>query len=1010
MLRPVSYRLGKATNSGLSRTFMSFGQVAFDAQTIISADLRLRELQSGTCSARGWGVWDSGNASGSTRWTAQPNIVSKYAVSTQTKGSGTSCPVGDVQIDMKSLMQFWADSSSPSGNRGVALKAESETDVTYYKRFASSETSTPPVLEWSYNHKPSTPAAPSAGPAVSYKPAGSSAAYLYTSSTKPTLSGVVASDPDGDVMRPRFYAFADATTANGDQSSSYCTTDKYVASGTTASCAVTTALTSNTSYWIRQREQDSPGSNGDYSSAREIRVAATVPNTPAISCPGLSNNTWATTGPASNVTCTVTAAGSGYSAPSAIKVSLDGAAYTSAAITQSSSTATAKTTVTMSNRNGSHSIRAYALNPAGLSSAQALFQVGWGTASLDLPSNTPRVTTTDTVAVAATGQPRGSSAMPTAKMQWRVSGASGTVGWKDAPAGTSFSVVDVGTSATKATAIFDTTSLVGQSDATPTTPVTVSDRVATLIDLRVCLTYASGTQCTGQATVQRVPHAFGSGYPQAGAGPGSVALWTGELSVSESDADLATPDGGLSVSRSHNSFAGPAAVQNSVFGPGWTASFDGDDSGAGGAEIWDNTYVDGTLSVADADGGLMTFATPAGGQRRTSAALPTGDYIPADDDTATAGVKLTVSGTGTTTVIEVKDDSSVVTKFQVTQAPAANTAAKFRTVEVRDPAVTGKTTYSYDSAGRVSAIVAALPDGVSTCVPGTATAGCRALKIVYATQTTATSTTPGDFNGQVKQITAQVNTDADRPLATYSYDTTGRLVSETDVRSNLSTGYTWTGTGTGLRLASYTPPGRAAYTFTYSNNKLFKVTRPNPTSAGGGTAQLGAYLYNVALTGTVTGLPNMTTETAKWDQARNPSWAAALFGQDKPITAAPAANSPDWLSADLQFTDDQGYTLNTASYGAGDWQLTAQDYDDNGNVIRSWDQRAIGGIRDGSLPGDNAASDSATLTVYNARHQLGWQRGHSGRHVGHRHLRTGTRCGRRRRHPQAAPHPHGHQL
>lgn len=959
-------RVGKATSSGLARTFMSFPQTAFDGQTIIAADLRLRELQSGTCSARGWGVWNSGNSSTSTRWTAQPTIISKYAVSTQTKGSGTSCPVGDVQIDMKSLMQYWTGSTPVS--RGLTLEAESETDVTYYKRFASSETSTPPVLEWTYDRAPGQMAAPTPTLGVSYRPTGSSVSYLYASTTQLSVTGTMPSDPDGDVVNGRFNAFTDATTTAGSAAHGYCSNNTFVSSGSRVSCILNQDLSANTSYWIRSRARDANNVDGALSGPTEVRIASVKPTAPSISCPGLTNNTWTTTGPSANVNCTITATGTGYSAPSTIRVSVDGAAYTTLAITQPTSSVSVNKTVTMSNKTGGHSIKAYAANPAGLSSDQGLFQVGWGTASLDLPSNDPLVTTTDTVAVAATGQPRGSSSLPTAKVQWRVSGATGATGWKDAPAGTNFSVVDLGTAATKATAVFDTTLLVGQSDATPSTTITVSDRVATLIDVRVCLAYDSGSQCTGQSTVQRVPHAFGSGYPQAGAGPGSVALWTGELSVSDTDANLAAPDGWLSVSRSHNSFAGPADVQNRVFGPGWTASFDGDNSGAGGAEIWDNTYVDGTISVADADGGLMTFAAPGGGQRRTTAALPTGDYVPADDDTATAGVRLTVSGTGTTTVIEVKDDTSVVTKFQVTQAPTANAAAKFQTVEVRDPAVTGKTTYSYDSSGRVTAIVAPLPDGVTTCVPGTGagTAGCRALKISYATTTTATASTPGDFIGQVKQITAQVNTDSDRPLATYSYDSTGQLVAQTDVRSNLTTTYTWTGTGTGLRLATYTPPGRAAYTFVYSNNKLFKVTSPNPASAGGGTAQLGAYLYNVPLSGTVTGLPNMTTEVAKWDQARDPSWAAAVFGQNKFITAAPAANSPDWLYAGLQFTDDQGYTLNNASYGAGDWQINAADYDDNGNVIHSWDERAIAGIRHGSLAGDSAASDSATLIAYNA--------------------------------------------
>ena len=954
-------RIGLPSYGDKARTFLNFSQGGFAGKTITSASLRLREVYAGTCAARGWSAWNAGAASTSSRWTTPPWIGSKYAVATESKGNSSSCPAGDVSIDMKTQLQLWADETSTT--RGLLLRAESETDTSSWKRFASSETSTPPVLRYTYNRAPGAMAVPSLAPATTYKPAGSSTSYLYTSSTKPTLSGVVPADGDGDVMRGRFYAFADATTANGNDAVSYCSNYAYVAGGTTASCALATALTANGSYWVRARAQDSNAENGPYSAGREIRIASVTPAPPAISCPGLTNNTWTTTGPSTTTACTVAAVGSGYSAPSAIKWAVDGKAWTTTAITQSASAATAKITASVPSGTGGHKIAAYAINPAGLTSGQAVFQTGWGTASLDAPRPTPMTTTTDTVAVAASGPPRGRSGLPAAKVQWRVAGATGTAGWKDAPAGTSFAVTDAA-GATKATATFDTTLLVGQADASA---VTVAERTSTLLDLRVCLGYDSGTQCTGSTTVQRVPHAYGSGFPEADAGPGRVALWTGELSVSDTDAELATPDGGLSVSRSHNSFAGPSAIQNRVFGPGWTASFDGDDSGAGGAELWDNTFADGTLAVADSDGGLLLFKTPGAtpGLRRGGASLATGPYLPADDDTAAAGVTLTVSGTGASTVVELKDDDGIVTRFQVTAAPVTNQPAVFKTVEVREPAAGTKTTYSYDAAGRVAAIVAALPDGVSTCAPGTPSPGCRVLKISYATATAATATTPGDFVGQVKQISAQVNTDPDRPLASYRYDVQGRLVSVTDVRVNLSTGYTWTGSGTGLRLATLTPPGQAGYTFDYAANKLSRVSRPNPGSAGGGTAQLGAYVYGVPLAGTVPGLPDLAVEVDRWGQDRDPTWAAAVFGPDTPIGAAPAAGSAAWQAADLQFTDGQGYTLNTASYGAGDWQLTAADYDVHGNVVRAWDERAIAGIRDGSLAPGAAARDVATVTVYN---------------------------------------------
>lgn len=949
----------------LARTYLAFSTTPIQGKTITSASLNLYGTYTRTCAANGWSAWSSGVPTTATRWTDQPTIGTKYATSTEAKGYQASCPNGTVKIDMTRQLQGWSGSTvSP---RGVLLRADDETDTAYWKEFASSETSHPPVLRWSYSRAPGATATPTASPWRSYAPGGSGTpTFYYTSDTTPQVSAVMATDPDGDVMRGRFFAFDNSTTVSETDKISSCAANTYVAGGATSSCSLGTALSANSTVWIRARSQDSTGLNGSMSAARQLRIASTVPAKPAITCPGLSNNTWTSSGPSTAITCTVTATGTGFSAPSTIKWSVDGKSYTSTPITQSTSTSTAKTTVSLPATNGGHKISAYAITPAGLTSTEAVFQTGWGTASLTSPATSAQVTTTDTVDIAASGPPKGGSTLPTAIAQWRVAGATGTAGWTDAPTGTNFTVADAA-GGTNATATFDTSLLVGQSDASS---VAVPDRTATLLDLRVCLTYDSGTQCTKSARIQRVPHAFGDGFPEADAGPGAVGLWTGELSVSDSDVDLATPGGSLSVSRTHNSFAGPAVgVQNRVFGPGWTASFDGDGSGAGGAEIWDNSYIDGSISVADADGSLLTYLAPGTtlGARRTGATIPTGTWVAADDDTAESGTVMSITGSGASTVLELNSEDGIITKFQVTAAPTAGQKALFRTVEVREPATNSRTGYSYDSAGRVTAIIAALPDGVTSCVPGTPSAGCRILKISYATTTTAAAGTPGDFAGQVNKITAQVNTDTDRTLATYKYDTAGYLVSQTDERTGLTTNYTWTGTGSSLRLASYTPPGQATYTFTYTNNRLFKITRPNPASAGGGTAQIAAYLYNVPLSGTVKGLPDMTTEIAKWSQAATPTWAAAMVGPDKPISAAPAAGSADWQYANLQFTDAQGYTVNTASYGAGDWQLTADDYDSSGNVIHSWDERAIADIR-AQNAGDSdiiGSTDTATVNVYN---------------------------------------------
>ncbi len=570
--------------------------------------------------------------------------------------------------------------------------------------------------------------------------------------------------------------------------------------------------------------------------------------------------------------------------------------------------------------------------------------------SLSKPSSL--VTTTDTVALEGVGPAKDGTALPAASVQWRVAGApDGLTGWVSAPAG-SFSNITVagGTPNVSVAGLFDTSPLVGLADGAG---VTVPARVASLLELKVCLAYQAGLLCTPAVQVQRVAHAFGAGFPVADAGPGKVALWTGELSVDDTDAELTTPTGELSISRVHNSFAGPAiGVQNQVFGPGWTPSLDAA-GGFSGAELVDGTATDATLSLIDADGSTLRWQTSTK-KRRTTVALPTAAYTPLDKATKTAGVTIAVTNSGNLPTVKLTDEDGVETTFVGVAAPAVKTdQVVFKATGVKDKATNETSTLAYDGAGRVSAIVAALPDGVSSCAPGTPAKGCRVLKLSYTS------------GGLLETVKAQVNLDADRTLASYSYDGQGRLATVTDSRSGLVTSYTYTGTGPDLRLATVTPPGLAPFTFAYGDGKLVKVTRPNPASAGGGTAQLAAYVYNLPLTGTVPDLPNLATEVSKWGQASKPTQVFAVFGQDQPINGTPGNGDQAWKAADLQFTDAQGYTVNSASYGAGDWQLTAADYDGFDNVVMAWDARATAAIRAGQISTTDAPY-AATKTVYDS--------------------------------------------
>jgi YD repeat-containing protein len=176
----------------------------------------------------------------------------------------------------------------------------------------------------------------------------------------------------------------------------------------------------------------------------------------------------------------------------------------------------------------------------------------------------------------------------------------------------------------------------------------------------------------------------------------------------------------------------------------------------------------------------------------------------------------------------LKEEDGTVTTWAPVAYTASSTAwvpttdVDWKPVSVNEPGQVGATTYGHDGTGRITRIVAAVPPNAATppapavtCpTTGTLVKGCRALDITYAATTTATTTIPGDFTGRVKMITAtlwdpEANSGAGAmttpTVATYAYDTSGRLVEVTDPRSSLGTDYTWDGTST--RLASASRPG-----------------------------------------------------------------------------------------------------------------------------------------------------------------------------------------------------------
>lgn len=966
-----------------ARSYLNFPIAPFKNKDIRSATLNLWETWSSSCTASKFVVRYSEIASTATRWTNQPATgTADWGSATVAKGHDSSCPGGKVSIPITELVQGW--SSYTRTTTAVLLAAANESDSLSWKRFHSSDGAYDPNIVITYNRPPGTPAAPTLYSGVAYAPPGGTTS-IYTPYLRP-WTNTRATDPDGNDVAYEL-EFHTSTTTSSTTLKASCTSTRY-ASGTLGGCLPNADLPDNTTIYIRARTSDFSALRSPWSAWSAIRVGTGVPGAPTVSCP-YGNGSWTDTPPAANVTCTITAAGPGFSSAGYVRATVDGQPYptnfTGGApgqikITPSTDPNVAKTTVTIAKTAGLHTIKVQAESPAGRLSAATNYSFGYGSAALSSPAAKPRITTTGSVKVAASGPPKGSSAIPAASVRWRLSGYGGsseTTGWNTATSAP-VTVTDNGAAGVTVTGTWDTAKETqdAQLDSDPNTagvqPTVLNDRVPALLDVQLCLTYTSSTQCTwsqSKTTVLRVPHAFGNGFPTADAGPGQVALWTGEFNTEATDLEVPGYTGSLTLSRSHSTFAGVPDPVNAVFGPGWTAEFDGTDAGVAGMQLVDSTRVDGTIALVDGEGSALVYESPSG-NRRTAVNLETGTWVPADEDTELDGAKLTVAGSGSAITIAYTEDDGTITTFAVASAPTSTAAGKFRPAGIAEPGVGSATSYSYDANGRVTRILAPSPPGM-TCVDGqggyTNTVGCRSLRLDYGTSGSATGRIVSawlDIYNPDKAGGAGMDS---VKVAAYTYDTAGRLSTVVNPRSGLGTTY---GYDSGNRLTSVKPAGLTAYQLSYTTApdvKLANVKRDRPAGdPAGGTAVLASYVYNVPVTGT--GLPDLsTTSVGRWNQASVPTTGFAVFGPDHPVTStAPSGiSSADWEFADLQYTDAQGYTVNTSSFGAGAWQHTATDYNAQGNVVRTLDERALRAVIDGRAAA-GTEDQLATLTIYNA--------------------------------------------
>ncbi|KJE21584.1 RHS repeat-associated core domain [Frankia torreyi] len=886
-------RVGNYLGGAVNRSFLRFDTTAIESRHVTSAYLQLWQAGSQTCTAQPMVVQGSAALSAGTTWNTQPAADgTNWSNTSFNAGTVNSCGSGGVSLDITGLAQAWATNGQPSPET-LTLRAPDETSWDQYKYFYSGDTGLKPQVSTTYNSYPGTVANRSTSPCSAQ--CGGSPATVLTNSTRPVLSGA-ATDADGAPLRLDFEVWNSAgTTKITDGSVSN------ISPNATGSWTVPAGvLTNGTSYEWRVRAYDGT----DYSQAWSSWIPFTVDTTAPAAPTSLASAAWPSGGWGTATSGTFT-----WTSPGGDTQSFLYGLDQPSPATETTGTASATLTPTA----GLHTFYVRTKDKAGNLSSVVSYGFGLGTGALASPAENARVQRF----VVLEGQ--APSTQVSVTYQYHLGTSTGAT-WSDVPVGDT-TIEGTSTNPTwpaprNGSGLFDRQNwnvgftLQGGADGP--------------IQLRACFRDSGGTvSCTAARTVQYARNAFGATNATSEVGPGSLALLTGDYSVSATDVTLASYTGSLTVGRSLTTLTPPPATSDpsGIFGPGWTSNLQGPASGTAASTLTDATATTNTVTLTSSEGAASVYTRTGSGSYPYSYAGVA--------DTAVDGSKL------------VKDSA---TQFTHTGVDGTKTVFVSKTVgsatiwvvdRVEQPGSATTSTYTTDSAGRVTRILAPVPAGV-TCT--TLVAGCRALTFTYATSTTATASgtdpaTWGDYNGQLASISMAVNGATAVVVAQYKYDSTGHLRLEYDPRvdntdgSHIGTTYQYNAGG---RLSTLTPPGQDAWTFGYDTyNRVISVARPRPAGAGTATRTI---VYGVALTGSGAPIDLASGVVAGWGQRDLPAWATAVFPASRVPSNPPVA--ADWPYADLSYLNADGRQVNAASYGNGAWQITTTEHDPNGSVIR----------------------------------------------------------------------------
>jgi len=927
-----------------ARSFIRFNSAYWMNKQILSSSLKLYENWSYSCNPRAVTIYPAtANMSTSTNWSNQPGVSTAASNTVTTaKGYSSSCASGWVTFNSTSVVNYLSKNYLNSQFSTIAVRA-SESDSYGWKRFHSANGANPPVLSVTYNTPPQTPSS------VQVAPGQLVDGVQFATSLTPTFSTLVG-DSDKDKVTVTFSLYPDATSTT--PLATLCTVSAVV-TGTTASCKASNPLADNSTFFVRAKSNDTHIDSA-LSAVLLVKTAGTAPSQPVIACNGYLNDSNTQTVPSVPIDCLLTQnATSGVSDASKIQLQIDSSDVVEIPVISGSLTYS----FTLPAGSRAHVVQATALSAAGLRSTESSYSFSIGDSGIYWPRDV--VKTSGTAKISAYVAPSNLS-FAGARIDW-VTEDNSISGSK------TISMSSLQTFKTLK-GLFEYQWNTRELFKTAGFAAYANGGVAS-VSARVCFTYLPASEkCTPyDISLLVVQHAFTATNPTISVGNGTVALLTGEFQQTEVDASQSLPEGALSISRTKLSFDGALPANQAVFGPGWNPSFAGIDSGAVSYTVSDSTKLQGLISLIDADGNPLVFNTPA----KIKDFQPVGKYLAAEQETRDTFANLKV------------DYSGAQKRMQLIEAEGRTTTwllinANWQLQSVVEPNGLVTNTYSYDASGRVTRILGPVPSGV-TCNLNVETSGCRALYVSYATTTTATSTTPGDFLNQVKSISykafdSTINAMKITQVATYLYNSNGYLVEAKDPRSNRSTTYTYT-QNTLLQnylVAKVKTSGFAAYNFSYSTNgELLNVTRDKADGSSGQDIET-TIVYDIAISGS--NLPDLSaTNTNIWKQEKSPKYGVAVFGADQTFTNSDLTNQIDLSTLTANqlrtgtyfYTDPNGDTINTAKYGIDSWLYTYTQRDQYARPVVSFDENGISQILDLAASGDLQNQDVTKYATVN---------------------------------------------